>query len=202
VRSRAAASILKAAGFSTVHSMQGGIRAWEGMTAPGPPEAGMAFFTMAATAEELIALAWMLEEGSRRFYEGVRPLLTENDGRDLFPGLASAEQSHKLSLEKLYETLTGAAPGDGFPSSLLSGAPENDYMEGGVRVSEALAWAQGKGVQEVLELSMSLEVASYDLYIKMEQRVEEVNAKKVFQALSNEEKAHLERLASLLGRTI
>jgi hypothetical protein len=75
-----------------------------------------------------------------------------------------------------------------------------DFMEGGVRVSEALMWTKGKSTKEFLELSMSLETASYDLYIKMERTMEEENAKKIFGLLANEEKRHLESLASLLDK--
>ncbi len=198
MRSRAAASMLQTAGFATAHSMLGGIRAWEGLTAPGQPEAGMAFFTTAARAEELIALAWLLEEGSRRFYEEAQRFLADRDVQKLMSGLVTAEEHHKASLEKLYQTLTGSLPGKGFPSSLLPDASPGDYMEGGVRVSEALAWVKGKSIQEFLELSMSLETSSYDLYIKMERRVEGKNAKEVFGLLANEEKRHLESLAASL----
>lgn len=202
MRSRAAASMLKTAGFATVHSMHGGIRAWEGLSTPGQPEAGMAFFTMATRAEELTALAWFLEEGSRRFYEEVQQSLADSDVQMLLSGLVTAEEHHKASLENLYQTLTGSPPGKGFLSSLLPDAMPGDYMEGGVRVSEALTWTKGKSTKEFLELSMSLETASYDLYIKMERRVEGENAKKVFGLLANEEKRHLESLASLLDRKV
>lgn len=202
MRSRAAASMLQTAGFATAHSMLGGIRAWEGLTAPGQPEAGMAFFTMAAKADELISLAWLLEEGSRRFYEEALRSLRDSDVQKLLSGLVTAEEHHKASLENLYQTLTGSLPGKGFPSSLLPDATPGDYMEGGVRVSEALTWTRGKSTKEFLELSMSLETASYDLYIKMERRVEGENSKKVFSVLSGEEKKHLESLASLLDRKV
>ncbi len=198
MRSRAAASMLQTAGFATVHSILGGIRAWEGLTVPGQPEAGMAFFTMAAKAEELTALAWLLEEGSRRFYEEAQRSVADIDVQKLLSGLVTAEEHHKASLENLYQTLTGFLPGKGFPSSLLPDATPGEYMEGGMRVSEALEWAKGKSTKEFLELSMSLETASYDLYIRMERRVEGENAKKVFGLLANEERMHLESLTALL----
>ena len=68
MRSRAAASILSDAGFGNVINMSGGINAWEGLKAEGVPESGMAYFSDSDRLEELAALAWMLEEGSRRFY--------------------------------------------------------------------------------------------------------------------------------------
>ena len=48
--------------------MQGGINAWKGLVAEGAPESGMAYFSPATKPEELIALAWLLEDGSRNFY--------------------------------------------------------------------------------------------------------------------------------------
>jgi hypothetical protein len=67
VRSRAAAAVLAREGFQEAYSMEGGIHAWKGLRASGPPDAGMAYFDPAKKAEELIALAWMLEEGSCKF---------------------------------------------------------------------------------------------------------------------------------------
>ena len=49
--------------------MEGGIHAWNGLRATGAPDAGMAYLEPAKRPEELIALAWMLEEGSSKFYE-------------------------------------------------------------------------------------------------------------------------------------
>ena len=72
-------------------------------------------------------------------------------------------------------------------------------MEGGMSVSEALKWSEGKELKDILELSISLESNSYDLYLKMEQRAEDRNAKQVFKTLSEEEKNHLERLTSLFN---
>ena len=67
---------------------------------------------------------------------------------------------------------------------------------------EALQWAEKKAVKEILELSISLESNAYDLYLKMEHKMESLNAKKVFKVLSTEEKEHLDRLASLLEKKL
>ena len=71
-------------------------------------------------------------------------------------------------------------------------------MEGGIRVSEALSWARGKGLRETLELAISLEINSYDLYLKMENRMEDKDARRVFARIAQEEKNHLSKLTSLL----
>jgi hypothetical protein len=51
--------------------MQGGINAWKGLVARGAPESGMAYFSPATKPEELIALAWLLGDGSRKFYDAM-----------------------------------------------------------------------------------------------------------------------------------
>ena len=182
--------------------MEGGIKAWEGLKAVGAPEAGMAYFTQADRPETLIALAWLLEEGSRKFYSGLPALVSDDDALKLFGQLASAEEHHKSLLTGLYKNLTGNEPGAGFPGSLLGGEPKNDSMEGGVRVSEVLAWVKGKDLHDVLELALSLEANSYDLYIKMGLSVTGKNSQEVFRVLMTEEKNHLSRLAALLDRKI
>ena len=48
-------------------------------------------------------------------------------------------------------------------------------MEGGVEVGKALEWTQGKGPEEIVEFALSLEVQSYDVYLKMEQRMKDTN---------------------------
>lgn len=200
MRSRAAASVLETAGFKTVASMAGGIKAWQGHVAAGPPEAGMAFFTEAADAGDLIALAWLLEEGSRKFYSAVAEMITQPDAAALFNTLVKAEEKHKGSLEALYRELTGKEPGADFPRGLAATEGAGDRMEGNLSVNEALVWAKGKDLTELLELSMALETDSYDLYIKMGRSIPVESSRKVFASLAAEEKEHLGRMAGLFDR--
>lgn len=182
--------------------MAGGIKAWQGLTAAGPPEAGMSFFTAAADTGELIALAWLLEEGSRAFYAAITSIQSAPEAADLFGALVTAEERHKSSLLEVYRETTGRDPGPDFPRSLPIAQGAGDRMEGNVHVSEALAWTSGKGTRDILELSMALETDSYDLYIKMGRTVPEEKARKVFSRLVAEEKEHLARMAALLDRSL
>ena len=177
------------------------MNAWEGLTGIGAPESGMAYFPETATPEELIALAWLLEEGSRTFYAAMPSLLEDATAATLFQDLANAEEHHKKSLDGLYSDLTGTAFPKDLPGSLRSpGTAAGDDMEGGVKVSEALAWAHGQSVNTVLQFGISLEANAYDLYIKMGRSVNDAKAKKVFSTLCAEEQKHLSRFADLLDR--
>lgn len=182
--------------------MAGGIKAWQGLTAAGPPEAGMSFFTPAADTGELIALAWLLEEGSRAFYAAVAGMQTAPEAADLFGAVAAAEESHKASLLRLYRETTGRDASPDFPRGQPVAERAGDRMEGNVSVTEALAWAKGKGTREHLEMAMALETDSYDLYIKMSRTIPEEGARKVFARLVAEEKEHLARMAGLLDRSL
>ena len=148
-----------------------------------------------------MALAWYLENGSQKFYFAMAQALVEKEAKGLFKELVTEEERHQASLSKLYTETSNATPDSGFPKSVMAPDSAGDVMEGGIRVSEALQWTKGKGVQEILELSMSLESNSYDLYLLMAGRVESQKAKEVFQVLSKQEKDHLDRLTALLMQT-
>ena len=200
MRSRAAAAILSREGFREAYSMEGGIRAWNGLRAAGPPEAGMAYFDPAKKPEEMIALAWMLEEGACKFYGDMGKNQKSPEAAALFRELSDDEEKHKSSLFQIYQRRTGKDTDPGFPRSLLSLESGVDYLEGGVVLNKALEWAQGQELKDILDFSVSLEVNAIDLYIKMERKVEGEDAKEVFQALSNQERNHLKRLTAGLQK--
>jgi len=182
--------------------MGGGIRAWQGFVAEGIPEAGMAYFSPAARPEEMIALAWLLEDGSRKFYESLTKMMEDRETKGIFQNLKRSEENHKTTLWKMFEEISGKAPAPEFPDTVISKEPWGDVMEGGMLVSEALQWSKGKNLRDILELSMALESNSYDLYLKMERKVEGRNAKQIFRTLSEEEKKHLEQLTSLFNNRL
>jgi rubrerythrin len=182
--------------------MEGGIQAWDGFVAKGIPEAGMAYFPPAGKPEELMALAWMLEEGSRKFYAAMAQTLEDPAAQTLYRGLMADEEKHQESLFRVYRETAGPKADPGFPGSVISGEPAGTYMEGGMRVDEALEWTKEKEISDILELSLSLEVNSSDLYLKMERKVGDEKAKKTFQVLAEEEKEHLSRLSSAFERSL
>ena len=202
IRSSAAAALLSGSGFREVHSIEGGLEAWHGPVAEGPPDSGMAYFSPAANPEGLIALAWLLEDGSRKFYHVVSELLHNKEAGAVFQELAPAEEHHMSSLLTLYTQFTGKEADAGFPWSVLSLEPREDVMEGGIRLDEALKWVQGKGVRDILELALANETNSYDLYLRMERTIEDRRSKEVFRTLSDEEKFHLRRLSALFEHSL
>jgi len=190
--------MLLGAGLKNVYSMEGGIRAWKGMVAHGVPEAGMAYFSPAADAEEIVGLAWALEEGSKFFYQGVSDHFSQDkEAQEMFSWLVSAEKNHEKHLLETYVALTGKEPDFAKLRAKFSDSLDGSIMEGGIPVKEALEWIKDKGVSESLELAIAMEVNAFDLYVKMSRAIEDNHAKQIFQKLSEEEQVHLQKLSDL-----
>ncbi len=200
VRSRAAASILNNAGFKEVYSMSGGINAWNGLLAEGELPMGLAWFAPATRAAEYLALAWLLEDGTRQFYAEVARQFETKPAAVFFQQLVVAEEAHKETLKSLYRELGGAADDDNFPAAQLSDSIAETMLEGGLSLVEVLDWLPGKTVLQVLELAISLEANAYDRYQIMSREAADPQGRQAFANLAREEKAHLFRLSDELDR--
>jgi rubrerythrin len=176
--------------------MAGGIDAWNGLVAGGAYEAGLAYFSRASRPEELISLSFALEEGNRVFYERVSQDLEEKEAASIFRSMGQAEERHKETLRELHARVSGKGGDPSCPEGMGAGR----FLEGGAPLEEALAWAKGKPLGEILELSIAMEANALDRYIKMGRAVQDERSREVFLALSREEKEHLERISALLDR--
>lgn len=199
-RSRSAAALLSSEEFVRVYSLQGGIMAWEEQVATGDYREGMSLLEGRETAEELISLAWALEEGSRAFYERASELSSDKEAKDLFNALMEAEAKHKTNILEAYGFIIGKSDMvDPVKRDTLRGV-----MEGGVQVEDVTTFLneQNRTLQDILEVSMQVETNALDLYIKMFREIVNENVRKVFSSLIEEEKRHLSRLGRLLGSRV
>jgi rubrerythrin len=176
--------------------MAGGIDAWNGLVAGGEYDSGLAYFSRASGAEELISLSWVLEEGNRAFYEHIAGETGEGEDGSFFRSLVLAEERHKETLRELYVLYSGRDADPVPPEGMGPGS----FLEGGIPLGEALTRVRGKPLREILELAIAMEANALDRYIKMGRAVEDERSRKVFLALAGEEQAHLERMASFLER--
>ncbi len=152
----------------------------------------MSFLAHAQSPEEYAALAWILEDGMKRFYSQMaNTFCASRTAAQIFDRLATAEEHHKSELVRLYASISGKEADSGFPYSLVSESSRDGFLEGGVALKDVLGWADGKEVIEVLELCIALETTAYDRYLLMEDQVEDASSKRVFDLLSSEEKRHL-----------
>jgi rubrerythrin len=174
----------------------GGIDAWNGLVSKAEIDQGIYLFEGDETPEQVITLAYGLEEGAYRFYRNLCRKSTDGETSSLFEKLSQAEIQHKEKLWKKYKTLTGGhITRETFESEISAKA-----MEGGKTADEVLAqypdWIQDP--REALQLAMSLETDALDLYLRMALKSQNEETKAVFYTLADEEKKHLRRLGERL----
>ena len=199
-RSRSGVGILNGAGLENVYNMEGGILAYNGLVAAGPPEAGVFCFPENMTPEQLIAMAWYIEDGSQRYLDAVKDIAQDQDIKDVFISLTDHKFAHKQSLSRLFQKISGQTVRDDFPTSVLQ-RPPHKVMAGCVSVPEAINWSKDKEIADILDLLIGLEANTFDLYLKLARQVESDRARSVFMELSEEEVRHLEQLASIFEKT-
>lgn len=176
--------------------MEGGITAWEGSRATGPPEAGIDYFTPADDAGEMAALAWSLEHNTRKLYTALNESETLSGRGDIFLKLASAEDHHKQALEEFYYNRYGK------PLSVLTDQMDLKILEGGARLAETMAWVDGRSFPEILHMALAMEANAYDRYLQMIDATEDEDAKDIFKMIAGEERAHLKSLSDLLDSVV
>jgi rhodanese-related sulfurtransferase/rubrerythrin len=202
VRSHAAAAALQHAGFAEVYHLAGGIRAWRGEVAEGSPQVVLDLFAAVSRPGEHVALAWWLEEGTRRFYAGIAEVVRDAAAAGLFRELVGAEERHKATLRALFEGVTGRPAAADFPRGVLLEVPAEALMEGGMRVEEALEWCRRRPVGAILELAVALETSAYDHYLLLGRELENADARRAFEVLADEERRHLRRLTAQLDHFV
>jgi rubrerythrin len=151
-----------------------------------------------STPEEHIAMAWIMEGGTRAFYDEVVRRCGDQETVALFRDLTQAEEHHQSTLLALYEGLAGRKAAADFPRGILADLPADQPMEGGARFVEAVHWLEGKQVRDILEYAIAIETAAYDRYLVLRRNLADENSRRVFEVLSDEEKRHLRKLTHFL----
>lgn len=195
-RSKAAAQLLAGYDFANVYNMAGGIKAWQGVQAKGPIEAGLEFFTGQENYEDGLSLAYVMEDGLQKFYRHMAVRAQDDEARQLYTRLMGFEDRHKARLLAEYRQTHGP---ESMPVQEKSG-----IMEGGGRVEDFLAQADAylQGKQDIIELAMMLETQALDLYSRMAQKSMQQEARAFFLRLADEEKAHLGFLTEALDKML
>jgi rubrerythrin len=195
-RSRAAAQMLSGKGFKKVYNLKGGIKAWEGLVAEGPEEAGMLYLKGDETASEIIILAYGMEAGLGSLYAKLAKTLDRPEVIRVLTQLAAIEDKHKEKLYAVYRTLNPDVRDiEAFEADIAE-----DVMEGGLTTDEFLSRNKlaMQTLEGVLSTAMMLEAQALDLYLKYSQSVKEEKSKDTLYNIAQEEKAHLDALGKLM----
>jgi rhodanese-related sulfurtransferase/rubrerythrin len=199
-RSLMAAQLLSNQGFEEVYQMQGGIDAWEEPTASGPVAFHLRFVKGDEPPQKVIAIAYQMEEGLKKFHEEIQSGTLDTDLRVLLSQLVKAEEGHKQTLIRLLKTVTqGEQEEDPIIERQVS---QEGLIEGGIDTAEFMRQNQRylQTVSGYLELAMMIETQALDLYLRMADESTNQTTKEVLFRIGEEEKAHLAMLGQYLER--
>ncbi|MCB2191535.1 MAG: sulfurtransferase [Deltaproteobacteria bacterium] len=197
-RSRAAAQLLQGQGFKEVYNLEGGIKAWEGLTAEGPPEWGLEIMDPGEGPAQVIAAAFSLERGLAACYQALAKATDSEELSELYQRLAGYEDRHMQRLGRAWEELTPEQR----RGVELEPQGEVSIMEGGVKVEDFVAQHQDASADQsqAVMMAMGLETQALDLYLRLAQRMRQPQSRELLDTLGQEEKSHLKALGDILER--
>jgi rubrerythrin len=186
-------------GFETVYNLQGGLNAWQGSKAAGPPEMGMLYLSGKESPLQVIALAYGMEEATRAFYARAAAETASDELKDLLTKMAAIEEKHKQRLFDLRKSLDPAA----VDRQAFEDSTRSEVMEGGLDPEDFYQRLKPvlNSTPDVLNIAMMLEAQGLDLYLRYAREISAEDSQKIFYEIAEEEKGHLNRLAELLEKT-
>ena len=185
MRSKAAAQLLLADGFTNIYNMSGGIIAYDGGKAIGDEGFGMEFF-VSEDFSDAFQMSYAMEEGLRQLYLALESLSNDDEASKLLGRLAKFEDGHKAKLKAM------------FPDTADGEEVNTDSLEGGFNRQQILDHFGSRtgNLKEIIELGMMLETQAYDLYSRLARQTEDEESKLLFDYLAKEEKLHLHFLSN------
>jgi sulfur-carrier protein adenylyltransferase/sulfurtransferase len=197
-RSRVAAQMLSGYGFEKVYNLNGGINAWNGITAAGPEELNLDLIRGDETPIEIVKLAYRMETALGDFYRTVATMTADREVADLANRLAAIEDRHKGFLSDLLGTLDSS----GISAAIIGPEDTALIMEGGFSGEELIERNRGllQSVPNLLDLSLMIEAQALDLYLRFAGKMEDESTRDALRRIAEEEKAHLAALGELRGQ--
>ena len=195
-RSRVAAQMIAAQGFSEVYNLSGGFKAWKGEAAFGAEEKGLELFTGNESVEETLVVAYSLEEGLRSFYLEMQAKVKNSNARNLFKKLSEIEVKHQERVLEEYRKITASSiTREEFEKKVVVST-----LEGGLTTEEytTLFHPNWESVTDIIEVAMSIEAQALDLYLRASERSDESQSQKVLRQIADEERTHLAQLGKLI----
>jgi rubrerythrin len=172
------------------------MNAWDGVAAEGPPDLGLIAFSDARTPLEMTRRAYAMERGLQQYYQAMADRINDRETAELFKQLAGFEDRHMDRIYDLFLSLTDRP----IDREDFDKAAKSPYMESGVYVDEFMAaQPDPESVTGALELAQSIEIQALDLYLRFAGQLAEKKGRAIVFSLAEDEKAHLARLADLMG---
>jgi rubrerythrin len=186
-------------GFGEVYNLEGGIRAWQGDQAGGPEELNLDLIRGDETSEEILSIAYCMENALQAFYVQMRDLAEDPEMRDSCEMLANFEIGHK---KKIYDLSVQIEPQGKSQTAFEEACANSAIMEGGFDMAEFMdknaAFLETR--EDVIELAMMLEAQALDLYLRFANKSTQPETKAVLFEIADEEKKHLSSLGRIMEK--
>ncbi len=178
-----------------MYNLEGGILAWKGHTVKDLPKLRVFTADSAATGlMDFLYIGMNLERGAWRFYSAILKRHPETAFAAAIDLLARAEEGHARLLYKFWAAEQKSPASFDEVYSNMAG----DIVEGGQDVAAmvaALSKLSDDPCLDIIEMSLDIEFAAYDLYRSLAHRYIGTSVEEPFLAIAQAEKEHL-RIAS------
>jgi len=195
-RSRVAAQLLAGQGFKNIYNLAGGIKAFDGATAIGSPDLGLALFAGRDSGPEALLVAFGLETGLKDFYATREAAAEIPEVKALFAKLGSIEVKHQARIATEYNRLTGKNESQADLEALTAGSA----MEGGLTTEEYMQLFNPdlESLVDIASIAMSIEGQALDLYMRAADASSDPDGRRMLLEMADEEKNHLALLGDLV----
>lgn len=199
-RSRVAAQILSGKGFPEVIDLAGGFTSWNGETAVGLPDQGLALFSGSESIDQVLAVAYSIEDGLRDFYLSMAGKVGNPKVAALFEKLAAIEVKHQDRIYQAYTAMSDRPVArDRFVADRVGKA-----IEGGMTTDEYIARFSPDmtSIVDIISLAISIEAQALDLYSRASEKAAHESGGKALAQLADEERTHIRELGKLLDSLV
>ena len=179
-----------------IYNLTGGILGWNDHAVPDFPK--MTAFSLHGDPKNILYRAMDMEKGAYIFYSEVLARHREQEFASFIDLLARAEEGHaRLIYHYYHQEYPEAEPFDALYATL-----PGEVLEGGRSVTAMRQFLDGEHDDpclDIVELSISIEYAAYDLYRNMADYFAERPMEEAFLSIAQAEKEHMRIAAEALS---
>ena len=196
-RSRAGAMFASDADHvgGALYNLTGGITAWNGETLSEFPNVRV--FEQAQSREELLLQAMDLEKGAWRFYQTLLGRFGSEPYSHVFELLAKEEEAHARLIHHHLQKAGRVQPAFGEAFEGLEGG----LLESGESLEDAVERMEdldGDRCLHLMEMSLNVEYAAYDLHRTIAEQSEEEETREAFWSIAQAEKGHMRTITKAI----
>lgn len=195
-RSRAASQWLSDQGFKEVYDIGSNIVGWMGLQLEGGYDLDLNLVKTDADFKDAFQLSYAMEEGLQQFYNKLEEITEDQSHKKVYQQLVGYEDLHKDQLKKRFQNQNNA---DFNVSDSL--VKKGDFVEGGEsnRKNPHDIASLMNDIKDIWSLSLAIEAQSYDLYVRLANKTEDTETKKLFLEMADEEKDHMNYITKELS---